>query len=292
MVKEVLEEACVDKAVQTRVQDVLDHPVEALARADKELARADKEIAAKDVLIAAKDEVISRADAHADEVIARADKEIAAKDKELARADEVIARADEVISRADKALVKSEEAFAMQLNVVHDDLLMMHAVYMPRSLAATLLCALAPNAESQSIGSKEIRAFVDAHIYEPGQGLGVPAGKRRFTPVALKALSSRSHSDVQSVHKAIEGLFSEWSMPHHVIVKDAQGPGSVIGARGEPYTSGEYIFFSVGIALLDKLVPPGAPWPAALNNVRIITGKTALGGIEFDSRTLGRSTTT
>jgi len=41
MVKEVLEEACVDKAVQTRVQDVLDHPVEALARADKELARAD-----------------------------------------------------------------------------------------------------------------------------------------------------------------------------------------------------------------------------------------------------------
>jgi hypothetical protein len=57
-------------------------------------------------------------------------------------------------------------------------------------------------------------------------------------------------------------------------------------------TSGEVIFFSVGIALLDKLVPPGAPWPAALNNVRIITGKTALGGIEFDSRTLGRSTTT
>ena len=250
IVKELLKEARVDKAVQTRVQDVLDQPVEALARADKELARAD------------------------------------------ARADKVIAAKDEVISRADKELVKSEEAFAMQLNVVHDDLLMMHAVYMPRSLAATLLCALAPNAESQSIGSKEIRAFVDAHIYEPGQGLGVPAGKRRFTPVAFKALSSWSHSDVQSVHKAIEGLFSEWSMPHHVIVKDARGPGSVIGARGEPYTTAEFLFFSVGIALLDELVPPGTPWPAALDNVRIITGKTALGGIEFDSRTLGRSTTT
>ena len=278
IVKELLKEARVDKAVQTRVQDVLDQPVEALARADKELARADEVIAAKDKELA-----------RADKELARADKELARAD---ARADKVIAAKDEVISRADKELVKSEEAFAMQLNVVHDDLLMMHAVYMPRSLAATLLCALAPNAESQSIGSKEIRAFVDAHIYEPGQGLGVPAGKRRFTPVAFKALSSWSHSDVQSVHKAIEGLFSEWSMPHHVIVKDARGPGSVIGARGEPYTTAEFLFFSVGIALLDELVPPGTPWPAALDNVRIITGKTALGGIEFDSRTLGRSTTT
>ena len=178
----------------------------------------------------------------------------------------------------------------MQLNTVHADLLMMHAVYMPRALASTLLCALAPNAESQSIGSKEIRTFVDAHVYEPGKGLGVPAGKRRFTPVARKALSSWSLSDVQSVHKAIEGLFSEWSMPHHVIVKDAQGPGSVIGARGEPMTSGEVIFFSVGIALLDQRIKPGVPWPAALDGVRILVGKTATGKVDFDSRTLGRST--
>ena len=268
--KELLEEARVDKAVQTRVQDVLEHPTEALARADQELARADKEL--------------ERADSRVAEVIV-------SKNAELARADETIVSKNETIVEKDKALEKAEEAFCMQLNTVHADLLMMHAVYMPRALAATLLCALSPNGESQSIGSKEIKAFVDASVYEPGQGHGVPAGKRVFKPDAFEALGSWSHSDVLAVHKAIEGLFSEWSMPHHVIVKDAQGPGSVIGARGEPMTSGEVIFFSVGIALLDQRIKPGVPWPAALDGVRIIVGKTATGKVNFDSRTLGRSTT-
>jgi hypothetical protein len=257
LVNELLEEAHVDKAVQTHVQDVLELLAEALKRADEVIVAKNAELARADEVIVAKNEVI------------------VAKNAELARADEVI--------------VKTEELYSMQFNAVHDELWMMHAVYMPRTLAATLLCALVPIAESQSIGSKEIKAFVDANVYEPGKGLGVPAGKRVFKPDALEALVSWSHSDVLSVHKAIEDLFKVWSTPHHVIVRNAQGSGSVIGANGEPVTTAEVIFFSVGMKQLERL-RPDVRWPAALEVVRIITGKTAVGGIDFDSRTLGRST--
>jgi hypothetical protein len=247
--------------VQTRVQDVLAHPVEALKRADEVIARADAQLA------------------RADEVIVA----------ERTRADEVIARADEVIALKNEIIVKNEDTFITQLKAVQDDLWMMHAIYMPRTLAATLLCALMPDADRQSIGSKEIKTFINESIYEPGKGLNMLPSKRVFKPDAQEALGSWSHSDVLSVHKAIEDLFSVWSTPHHVIVSGAQGSGSVIGARGEPVTTAEVIFFSVGMKQLARL-KPGVQWPAVLEAVRIINGKTPLGGIDFDSRTLGRST--
>lgn len=63
--------------------------------------------------------------------------------------------------------------------------------------------ARACDAENQSIGSKEIRTFIDASIYERYKGRGLPAGKRVFRPDALEALSLWSHSDVLPVHKAV-----------------------------------------------------------------------------------------
>lgn len=211
---------------------------------------------------------------------------------------ETLKRADETLKRADALLVTKEGVFAAELKAVHDDLWMTHAVYMPRVLAGVLLCALRRDAESQGTGSKELNALINVHVYELGKGLGMPLNKRVFTPDALEFLGVWSYSDVQSVHKGVESLFSDLSTPHHVIVDGAQGPGSVISGRGEPFTTAEVIFFYVGMKVLERTRKhvPGTPWPTVLENVPTVLGMKVLeqmgGRIFFDPRRLGQPTTT